>query len=130
MSNIISKCNQKFPFIMVDKITKICSNGIEGIKNISANDFYYNIERNELPDFFGIEIGGQLVEFLLLSQTNEKQKYYLAAIKECSLIKKITIGKLCIRCNILNKFNKTVQSQINIFQNKINVFNATIIHSK
>ena len=90
----------KYPMLLVDRVTEICDNKIEGIKNVTANEPFFAGHFPGVPIMPGvliIEALAQLSGLLLLSkEENSKKLGVLTGTDKFKFRKQVTPGDTLI----------------------------------
>lgn len=87
--------DQRYPFLLVDKILKIENGVVHGLKNVSATDPYLMGHFPDNPVYPGvllIETCAQVGGFLIMDKIEEKYKGYLANVKDFKFLSFIVPG--------------------------------------
>lgn len=91
--------DQRYPFLLVDKILKIEKDVVYGLKNVSATDPYLVGHFPDDPVYPGvllIETCAQVGGFLITDKIKGKYKGYLANVKEFKFLTFIVPGDTII----------------------------------
>lgn len=91
--------DQRYPFLLVDKILKMEGDTVYGLKNVSATDPYLTGHFPNDPVYPGvllIETCAQVGGFLIADKIREKYKGYLAHVKEFKFLSFIVPGDTII----------------------------------
>lgn len=113
--------DQRYPFLLVDKILKIENGVVHGLKNVSATDPYLVGHFPDSPIYPGvllIETCAQVGGFLIKDKIKQKYKGYLANVKDFKFLSFIVPGDTIfvearLKLSISNFVNVDVVARVN-----------------
>jgi 3-hydroxyacyl-[acyl-carrier-protein] dehydratase len=124
----------RYPFLLVDKVVSVTEDAITAIKNVSANEPFF---QGHFPDFFvmpgvlQIEAMAQVAGIILTQSRDfdaEKDIAFLASVDEAKFKRPVVPGdQLVIKAQVLAKKRGILKASVSAFVDEELASTATII---